>query len=403
MNKEIQKLFPILQNKINGSPLVYLDNAATTQKPKRVIEAMEYFYFHENANIHRGVYKLSQWATSAYEKARSNTAAFINAKSEREIVFVRGTTEAINLVAASYGYKNFGANDEIILSVMEHHSNIVPWQLISEKTGAKLQIINIHEPGNLDLEHYEKLINKHTKMVAIVHVSNTLGTINPIKKMIAIAHAHNIPVLVDGAQAVAHQAVDVQDLDCDFYAFSGHKMYGPTGIGVLYGKENILAAMPPYQGGGDMIKKVTFAKTEYAELPQKFEAGTQNIASVVGLDATINFINSVGMDSIIQHEKELLKYATQKLLAINGLKIIGTSIEKIGIISFVIDKIHPHDVATILDTDGIAIRGGHHCTMPLMDFYGLPGTTRISFGLYNTKEDIDALVLSLAKVKKIFG
>ena len=403
MDNKIRQLFPILQNKINNKPLIYLDNAATTQKPRSVVEAIEHFYFNDNANIHRGIYKLSQRATNAYEKSRKNIAEFINAKYTHEIIFVRNTTEAINLVAQSYGYKNFKPGDEIIISTMEHHSNIVPWQLICKKTGAKLQVINIHENGELDFNHYEKLINNRTKIVAIAHASNTLGTVNPIKKIIAAAHAHNIPVLIDGAQASGHIQIDVQNLDCDFYAFSAHKMYGPTGIGILYGKEALLNSMPPYQGGGDMIKKVTFAETEYADLPQKFEAGTPNIADVVGFGATIDFIKSVGIDIIAKHEKELLKYATAAFSNVKGLKIIGTAPEKTSIISFILDKIHPHDVATILDTEGIAVRAGHHCTMPLMEFYNIPGTTRASFGLYNTKEEIDILIEALTKVRKIFS
>ncbi|OGT09048.1 MAG: cysteine sulfinate desulfinase [Gammaproteobacteria bacterium RBG_16_37_9] len=403
MDNKIRQLFPILQNKINNKPLIYLDNAATTQKPRSVVEAIEHFYFNDNANIHRGIYKLSQRATNAYEKSRKNIAEFINAKYTHEIIFVRNTTEAINLVAQSYGYKNFKPGDEIIISTMEHHSNIVPWQLICKKTGAKLQVINIHENGELDFNHYEKLINNRTKIVAIAHASNTLGTVNPIKKIIAAAHAHNIPVLIDGAQASGHIQIDVQNLDCDFYAFSAHKMYGPTGIGILYGKEALLNSMPPYQGGGDMIKKVTFAETEYADLPQKFEAGTPNIADVVGFGATIDFIKSVGIDVIAKHEKELLKYATAAFSNVKGLKIIGTAPEKTSIISFILDKIHPHDVATILDTEGIAVRAGHHCTMPLMEFYNIPGTTRASFGLYNTKEEIDILIEALTKVRKIFS
>ena len=403
MDNKIRQLFPILQNKINNKPLIYLDNAATTQKPRSVVEAIEHFYFNDNANIHRGIYKLSQRATNAYEKSRKNIAEFINAKYTHEIIFVRNTTEAINLVAQSYGYKNFKPGDEIIISTMEHHSNIVPWQLICKKTGAKLQVINIHENGELDFNHYEKLINNRTKIVAIAHASNTLGTVNPIKKIIAAAHAHNIPVLIDGAQASGHIQIDVQNLDCDFYAFSAHKMYGPTGIGILYGKEALLNSMPPYQGGGDMIKKVTFAETEYADLPQKFEAGTPNIADVVGFGATIDFIKSVGIDAIAKHEKELLKYATDAFSDIKGLKIIGTAPEKTSIISFILDKIHPHDITTILDTEGIAVRAGHHCTMPLMDFYNIPGTTRASFGLYNTKDEIDILIEALTKVRKIFS
>lgn len=401
MNNEMRQQFPIFKNNRQDKPLIYLDNAATTQKPMCTIDAIEHFYLHDNANIHRGIYKLSERATAAYEKTRDSIASFINAKYSHEIIFVRGTTEAINLVANSYGYKNFTVDDEIILSTMEHHSNIVPWQLISEKTGAKLRIVNINAKGELDLTHYEQLLNKRTKMVAITHASNTLGTINPIKKIISLAHSHNVPVLIDGAQASPHMPIDVQELDCEFYAFSAHKMYGPTGVGVLYGKESILDTMPPYQGGGDMIRKVTFAKTEFAGLPQKFEAGTPNIAGVVGFNATLNFIQSIGINNITKHEQELLSYATKLLNNIEGINIIGNAAKKTGIISFVLNKIHPHDIATILDTDGIAVRAGHHCTMPLMNFYGIPGTTRISFGVYNTKDEIDILAHSIEKVKKI--
>ncbi|MDR1057606.1 MAG: cysteine desulfurase [Coxiellaceae bacterium] len=402
MNNKLRKQFPILFSKNNHRPLIYFDNAATTQKPKSVIAATENFYLHDNANVHRGIYKLSERATAACEKTRRSVAKFINAQKASEIIFVRGATEAINLVATSFGPKNFNDGDEVIISTMEHHSNIVPWQLICEKTGARLQVINIYKSGELDLEHYTQLINKRTKMVAITHVSNTLGTINSVKKIIAIAHASNIPVLIDGAQTAAHMPINVVDLDCDFYVFSAHKMYGPTGVGVLYGKEKLLDMMPPYQGGGGMIKKVTFAKTEFAELPQKFEAGTPNIAGIVAFDATCDFINTVGMDLIIDHEKELLQYANSVLLNIPGLKIVGHAQEKLGIISLVLDKVHPHDIATILDVEGIAVRAGHHCTMPLMDFYGISGTTRISFGLYNTKEEIDTLVEALVKVKNFF-
>lgn len=403
MNIELREQFPILQEKIHGHPLVYFDNAATSQKPRCVIEAMDNFYFHNNANIHRGVHTLADRATQAYEDAREKTRAFINAKNLAEIIFVRNATEAINLVAESYGRKNFHAGDEVIVSTMEHHSNIVPWQLICEQTGAKLQVVKIHESGELDLNHYEKLLNNRTKIVAITHVSNTLGTINPIKKIIALAHAHNIPVLIDGAQAVPHMQVDVQNLDCDFYAFSAHKMYGPTGVGVLYGKEALLDTMPPYQGGGSMIKKVTFAKTEYADLPKKFEAGTPNVAGVVGFGAAIDFLISVGINKIFQHENDLLNHAKEKMFKINDLRVIGNALDKVGVISFVLDKIHPHDVATILDTEGVATRAGHHCTMPLMDFYNIPATTRISFGLYNTKEEIDIFIATINNVKKIFA
>ncbi|MEI8055002.1 MAG: cysteine desulfurase [bacterium] len=402
MNTKLREQFPILQEKVQNKPLVYLDSAATSQKPRCVIEAMDHFYFHDNSNIHRGVHTLAERATKSYEQARKKVQNFINAKNSAEIIFVRGTTEAINLVAQSYGRENFHTDDEVIISTMEHHSNIVPWQMICKQTGAKLRVIKIHKNGELDLDHYETLLNNRTKMVAITHVSNTLGTINPIKKIIALAHARNIPALIDGAQAVPHMQTDVQSLDCDFYAFSAHKMYGPTGVGVLYGKEIFLDAMPPYQGGGSMIKKVTFAKTEYGDLPNKFEAGTQNIAGVIGLGTAVDFLNSVGMNKISQHEKNLLSYANKILFKIKKLSIIGNALDKVGVISFVLDKVHPHDIATILNTEGVATRAGHHCTMPLMDFYNVPATTRISFGLYNTEKEIDIFAAAINKVKEIF-
>ncbi len=402
MNKTIRAQFPILQNNLTPKPLVYLDNAATTQKPLNVIEAMDHFYLHDFANIHRGVYKLAERATVAYENVRANIAQFIHAKHAHEIIFVRGVTEAINLVAASYGGEFFKSGDEIVISTMEHHSNIVPWQLIAKKTGAKLKVININQNGEIDLDHYQQLLNQHTKMVAITHVSNTLGTINPVKKIIEIAHQYNIPVLVDGAQALSHLQVDVQELDCDFYTFSAHKAYGPTGVGVLYGKEKFLDIMPPYQGGGDMIKRVTFAESEFADLPQKFEAGTANIAGVVGLGAAIDFINSIGLGKIMNHEEQLLKYATDKMHKIDGLTIIGNAKAKIATISFVLQRTHPHDVATILDGEGVAVRAGNHCTMPLMDFYGISGTTRVSFGVYNTQAEVDILTSAINQVNKLF-
>lgn len=403
MNNEIRQQFPILQNKINGKELIYLDNAATTHKPLSMVRALENFYVHANANIHRGIYKLSERATFAYEGVREKIAKFIGAKKVEEIIFVRGATEAINLVAASFGAQHLKDQDEVVISTMEHHSNIVPWQLVCEKTGAKLQIIKIHASGELDLEHYARLLDKKTKIVALTHISNTLGTINPVKKIIDMAHSVGAVVLIDGAQVTGHMQVDVGQLDCDFFVFSAHKMYGPTGVGVLYGKEKFLDMMPPYQSGGDMITKVTFAKTEFAKLPQKFEAGTPNIAGVIGLGATLDFINSLGFAVILEHEHELLKYAQKVLGDIPQLKIIGEAQEKSGIISFVFPKIHPHDIATILDTEGVAVRAGHHCTMPLMDFYGVPGTTRISFGVYNTKEEIDVLSQALIKVRQVFG
>lgn len=402
MNNKIRQQFPIFKKNIRDKNLIYLDNAATTQKPESVVKTLEDFYYNNNANINRGIYKLSERATKAYENSRKNIASFINAKHAHEVIFVRGTTEAINLVAESYGHTNIGENDEIIITTMEHHSNIVPWQIIAEKTGAKLLVVKIHKNGELDLAHYKKLLNKNTKMVAVTHASNTLGTINQIKEIVDLAHKYNAPVLVDGAQAPAHFKVDIQDLNCDFYTFSAHKMYGPTGVGVLYGKEEILNTMPPYQSGGDMIERVTFEKTSYANLPQKFEAGTQNIADAIAFGAAIDFINSIDIDNIEKHEKELLEYATDKLSQINGLEIIGTAPKKTAIISFALKGAHPHDIATILDSEGIAVRAGHHCTMPLMNFYKLPSTTRVSFGIYNTKRETDILCEAILKVQKIF-
>jgi cysteine desulfurase / selenocysteine lyase len=401
--QDIREQFPILQEKVRNKPLIYLDNAATTQKPKCVIEAMNNFYCHDNANIHRGIHTLAERATIQYENTREKVRVFINAKKTSELIFTRGTTEAINLVAQCFGRKNFKCDDEIIISTMEHHANIVPWQLISEQTGAKIRVIKIFANGELDLDHYESLINKNTKIIAITHASNTLGTINPIKKIITIAHGHNIPVLIDGAQAVQHILVDVQELDCDFYAFSAHKMYGPTGVGVLYGKEHILENIPPYQGGGDMIKRVTFAKTEFADLPQKFEAGTQNISGIIGFGAAIDFLNNIGVNNILIHENNLLVHLNKILLKNSKLKIIGNAVHKVGLVSFTMDKIHPHDIATILDTEGIAVRAGHNCTMPLMEFYNIPATTRISFGLYNTKQEIDIFAAAIDKVSRVFS
>lgn len=402
MNTDIRANFPILQEKIHNKPLVYLDNAATVHKPLSVISAMNDFYLHNNSNVHRGVHTLATLATQGYENVRQKVQSFINAKKLSEIIFTSGATEAINLVASSYGRKILKPGDEIIISTMEHHANIIPWQMISEQTGANLQVINITHGGELDFEHYGKLLNKRTKLVAITHVSNTLGTINPIKKIIDLAHTYNIPVLIDGSQAMAHMLVDVQALDCDFYVFSAHKMYGPTGTGVLYGKEAILDAMPPYQGGGDMIETVTFAETKYAALPQKFEAGTGNIAGVIGMGAAIDFLNKIGLANIGMHENTLLQYANDLLSTINNLSIIGNAPHKVGVISFVLDKIHPHDIATILDMEGVAVRAGHHCTMPLMNFYNIPATTRISFAMYNTKKEIEILVNAINKVNNLF-
>lgn len=393
----IRKDFPILTRTVNGRPLVYLDNGATTQKPQQVIDAILEYYTQLNSNIHRGVHHLSQLATDAYEVTRRKLKSYINSVHEHEIILTKGTTDGINLVADCYGKAFLNAGDEIIISAMEHHSNIVPWQMLCESKGAILKVIPIHDSGELDMEAYRLLLNERTKMVAVTYVSNSLGTINPVREIIDSAHAVGAPVLLDAAQAIQHATVDVQALDVDFLVFSGHKMYGPTGIGVLYGKERWLNAMPPYQGGGDMIKDVTFAKTTYNELPFKFEAGTPNIEAGICLAHAIDYINAVGLDNIIDHEHELLTYATQRLLDIPGLRIIGTAKEKSSVISFLVDGTHPYDVGVILDKLGVAVRTGHHCTQPLMDRYEIPGTVRASLAMYNTKEDIDALVAGVEK------
>lgn len=395
--------FPILETKIHGKALVYLDNAATTQKPLTVIEAEREYYLHYNANVHRGVHHLSQLATTAYEDTRTKVQQLINAASVDEIIFVHGTTEAINLVAQSHGRSRFKEGDEIILSQMEHHSNIVPWQILCQQTGAILRVITVDDHGELQMESFRSLLNEHTRFVAVTHVSNAMGTINSVREIIKLAHQVGAPVLLDGAQAVAHLAVDVQELDCDFYAFSGHKLYAPTGVGVLYGKAALLDAMPPYQGGGDMIRSVSFVETSYNALPYKFEAGTPNIAGVIGLGAAVEYVNSIGFAAIVAHEKELLNYAMQLLAAVPGLTIIGNAREKIGIISFVLDGIHAHDIGTVLDRQGVAIRTGHHCTMPLMQRFNLPATARASFALYNTTQDVDALVSAIYKVREVFS
>ncbi|MFQ5648720.1 MAG: SufS family cysteine desulfurase [bacterium] len=394
--------FPLLHKRVHGKRLVYLDNAATSQKPRVVIEAVKAYYEVQNANIHRGVHYLSELATSQYEEARVKVRKFINAGSEKEIIFTRGTTESVNLVAASYGRQHLKDGDEIVISTMEHHSNIVPWQLLCEQTGAKLRVIPMNDSGELVLAKYESLLTERTKLVALVHISNSLGTINPVKEMIASAHARNIPVLLDGAQAVVHTRVDVQDLDCDFYAFSGHKMLGPTGIGVLYGKEALLDAMPPYQGGGDMIKSVTFDRTTYNDLPYKFEAGTPNMAGTIGLGHAIDYLLDLGFDKIAGHEASLLQYAHEALSCISQVKLIGTAKRKAGVVSFVIEGVHAHDVGTILDQNGIAIRTGHHCTQPVMDWFDVPATSRASFVFYNTREEIDLLVKGIYGVINLF-
>ncbi len=401
--EKIRADFPILKEKIRNKPLVYLDNAATCQKPQAVIDSISHLYMHEYANVHRGVHTLSVKATDRYEGAREKVKNFINASSTKEIVFVKGTTEAINLIAQTFGKTNIKQGDEILITAMEHHSNIVPWQMLCEETGAVLIVAPINLKGELIYDEFEKLISDKTKLISVVHMSNALGTVNPVKKIIAAAKAKNIPVLLDGAQAIPHMSVDVQKLDCDFYAFSGHKLYAPSGIGVLYGKQDLLEAMPPYQGGGDMIRKVTFEETEYNTLPYKFEAGTPSIADVVGLGAAIDYLTEIGMDEIAAYEAELLEYATEKANKITGLKIIGEAKEKGAILSFELDKIHPHDIGTMLDSLGIAIRAGHHCAMPVMDFFKVPATARASFAMYNTKEEIDVLMTGIEQLIEVFG
>lgn len=395
--------FPLLRREVNGKPLVYLDNAATSQKPQVVIDALTRYYAEENSNIHRGVHYLSEKATQAYEAAREKVRRFINARSVQEIIYVRGTTEAINLVASSFGRKHIREGDEVLISAMEHHSNIVPWQMVCEERHARLRVIPMNDNGELLLDEYEKLLTAKTRIVGLAHISNALGTINPVKHMIAMAHAKGIPVLIDGAQAVPHMKVDVQDLDCDFYAFSSHKMFGPTGVGVLYGKKELLQDMPPYQGGGDMIKSVTFEKTLYNDLPFKFEAGTPNIGGGISLGAAIDYVMSLDMNAIARYEQELLQYTTEKLLTIPGLRIIGTAKEKASVISFVLEGIHPHDIGTILDYEGVAIRTGHHCAQPVMQRFGIPATARASFAFYNTKDEADVLARAIRKVKEVLG
>ena len=400
---KVQEDFPILKQTVNGKPLIYLDNAATSQKPQSVIDALVDYYSADNSNVHRGVHTLSQRATDHYEEARSKVRRFINADDDREIIFVRGTTEGINLVAQTFGRENFHEGDEIIISAMEHHSNIVPWQMLCQERGAILKVIPINDSGELLLDEYEALLGPRTKLVSIVHVSNALGSIIPAKQVVEMAHARGVPVLLDGAQAVAHCRVDVQDLDCDFYVFSGHKLYGPTGIGILYGKADLLEAMPPYQGGGEMIRSVTFEKTLYNVLPHKFEAGTPNIAGSIGLGAAIDYVEALGIERICAYEQQLLEYGTELLSRISNLRIIGTAREKSGILSFVMDGIHPHDIGTILDTEGIAIRTGHHCAQPLMDRFGISATARASLAFYNTKEDLDALAKAIDRVIEVFS
>lgn len=401
--EKIRADFPILNEKIRNKPLVYLDNAASCQKPQAVIDSLVNLYSHDYANVHRGVHTLSVRSTDLFEAAREKVKTFINAASEKEIIFVRGATDAVNLVAQTYGKANIHAGDEIIITAMEHHSNIVPWQMLCEEKGAILKVAPMNLAGELLMPEFEALLNAKTKLVSVVHMSNALGTINPVEKIIELAHAQNIPVLLDGAQAIPHMSVDVQALDCDFYVFSGHKLYAPTGVGVLYGKQALLEAMPPYQGGGDMIRTVTFEKSTYAGLPHKFEAGTPSIAEVIGLGAAIDYLNSIGMEAIAAHEAELLAYATEQALQIEGLKIIGEAKEKGGILSFTLHKIHPHDIGTMLDSLGIAIRAGHHCAMPVMDFYKVPATARASFAMYNTKAEIDVLMSGIRNLIEMFG
>ncbi|AQV97737.1 cysteine sulfinate desulfinase [Cupriavidus necator] len=400
--ERLRKDFPILRQTVNGKPLVYLDNAATTQKPQSVIDCEARYYSTLNANVHRGVHTLSQRATDAYEGARDAVRDLINAAGREEIVFVRGTTEAINLVAASFGQR-LRPGDEILISAMEHHSNIVPWQLACQRTGALLQVAPINDAGELMLEQFARLLGLRTRLVALTHLSNALGTVNPVRHIIELAHAHGIPVLIDGAQAVPHLKVDVQALDCDFYAFSGHKLYGPTGVGVLYGKAALLDAMPPYQGGGDMIREVTFRKTTYNELPYKFEAGTPNIAGVIALGAAIGYVSALGLEAIAAHEHALLAYASAQAAQIAGLRMIGRAADRASILSFTLDGIHPHDVGTILDQHGVAVRAGHHCAMPVMERFGVPATVRASFALYNTREEVDALFAAVRAAQEVFA
>jgi cysteine desulfurase/selenocysteine lyase len=401
--ERIKRDFPILAERIHGKRLVYLDNAATSQKPRAVIDAIVHYYDHLNANIHRGVHTLSVRATEAHDEARETVRRFIQAADANEIIFVRGATEAINLVAQTYGRANVGEGDEVLITAMEHHSNIVPWQMLCEEKRAHLRVAPIDDAGDLELDAFEKLLSPRTRIVAVTHVSNALGTVNPLRKIIQLAHAHDVPVLVDGAQAVPHLPVDVQALGCDFYAFSGHKVYGPTGIGVLYGKEEILAEMPPYQGGGDMISSVTFEKTTYNVVPYKFEAGTPDIAGAIGLGAALEYVSRLGMEKIAAHEHDLLVYATEKVGALPGVRLIGTASHRAGLLSFVMDGVHPHDLGTILDREGIAIRTGHHCAQPVMERFKIPATARASFAVYNTREDVDALVEGMRKAHEVFA
>jgi len=401
--ERVRQDFPALTLSIHGQPLVYLDNAATTQKPESVLIEEDRWYRESCSNVHRGVHYLSEKATDAYEVARGKAAEFIKANSTDEVVFVRGTTEAINLVASTYGRKHVGPGDEVLITEMEHHSNIVPWQILCEEKGATLEVAPIDDQGQLILEEYERLLSERTRIAAVTYVSNALGTINPLPEMVEMAHQKGVPVLVDGAQAVPHLSVDVQSLDCDFFAFSGHKMYGPTGIGVLYGKQELLRAMPPYQGGGEMIRSVTFEKTEFAEPPARFEAGTPNIAGAVGLGAAIDYLTALGVETIAAHEQGVLAHATDAISQIPGVKIVGTADRKASVLSFIIDRVHAHDVGTILDRQGIAVRAGHHCAQPVMQRFGVPATARASFALFNTVAEADRLAAGIAQVKGVFA
>jgi cysteine desulfurase/selenocysteine lyase len=398
----IRKDFPVLSEPIHGKRLVYLDNAATAQKPRQVLDAIRRFYEHDNSNVHRGVHLLSERATRDYEAARDKVRDFVHAAHREEIVFTRGTTEAINLVANAFLRPRLQKGDEVLVTAMEHHSNIVPWQLACEAAGGVLKVVPITDSGDLRMDEFARLLSPRTRLVAVGHVSNALGTVNPVEDIVRQAHAKGVPVLVDGAQAVPHLAVDVQAMGCDFYAFSGHKMYGPTGIGVLYGRKELLEAMPPWQGGGDMIRSVSFEKTTYNDLPYKFEAGTPDIAGAIGLGAAIDYLSNVGMEAIAAHEHDLLEYATRQVSAVPGVRILGTARRKAGVLSFVVDGVHPHDIGSLVDRDGVAIRTGHHCAQPVMDRFGVPATCRASFGLYNTRDDVDALVASLGKVVEMF-
>ncbi|MEE9235155.1 MAG: cysteine desulfurase [Candidatus Acidoferrales bacterium] len=401
--ERVRRDFPALRQQVHGHPLIYLDNAATTQKPQAVMDAIQRFYLQECSNIHRGVHYLSQQATEDYEATRSKVRRFLNARQNREIIFVRGTTEALNLVAHSFARPRLRAGDEVLITHMEHHSNIVPWQILCQETGARLRVAPINDAGELIVEEFEKLLGPRTRVVSLAYISNALGTINPVRELVGMAHARNVPVVLDGAQAAPHLKVDVQELDCDFFTLSGHKMYGPTGIGVLYGKAELLEEMPPYQGGGDMIRSVTFEKTLYNDLPFKFEAGTPNIAGTIGLGAAMDYLEELGRENIAAYEQELLDYGTRALSRVPGLRMIGTAREKAAVLSFDLPGVHPHDVGTILDCEGIAVRTGHHCAQPVMDRFGVPATSRASLGVYNTREELDALTAGLRKVTEIFA